>query len=58
MTKKKMMRSERELILADALLCPILEEQARKIGVSIEEYVDRFLEVFYKKPNILPVLKP
>ena len=58
MTKKKMMRSERDLILADALLRLILEEQARKIGVSIEEYVDRFLEVFYKKPNILPVLKP
>ena len=58
MTKKKMMRSERDLILADALLRPILEEQARKIGVSIEEYVDRFLEVFYKKVDILPVLKP
>ena len=45
--------NERELILSDALICAVLEIEAEAIGVTLEEYIDRFLEVFYNKPSKL-----
>ena len=45
--------NERELILSDALICAVLEIEAEAIGVTLEEYIDRFLEVFYKEPSKL-----
>ena len=43
--------NERDLILSDALICSFLKIEADAIGVTLEEYVDRFLEVFYKEPH-------
>lgn len=45
------MRNERDLILSDAVVCSVLKIEADAIGVMLEEYVDRFLEVFYKEPQ-------
>ena len=51
-TKKEMTRkNERRLILSDALLCAILKKEADNVGVTLEEFVDRFLVLFYKDPN-------
>lgn len=54
---KKMIKRERDLILSDALICSFLKTEAEKAGVSMKEYVDRFLEVFYNEPSKLPILK-
>ena len=54
---KSTMRNEREMILADPIICAVLKLEAEKVGVSLEEYVDRFLEVFYNEPQMLqPIL--
>ena len=45
--------NERELILSDSLICAVLEIEAEAIGVTLEEYIDRFLEVFYNEPSKL-----
>ena len=45
--------NERELILSDTLICEVLRIEAESVGVSLEEYVDRFLEVFYNEPGVL-----
>jgi len=42
---------ERDLILSDSIICAVLSVEADAIGVSLEEYVDRFLEAFYKAPK-------
>ena len=47
------MKSEKELILSDAILSAVLKVEAEAVGVTPEEYVDRFLEVFYKEPDRL-----
>ena len=46
-----MMKSEKDLILSDAILSAVLKVEAEAVGVTLEEYVDRFLEVFYKEPE-------
>ena len=50
------MKSEKELILSDPKICAVLRKEAKKANVSLEEYVDRFLEVFYKENYRLPSL--
>ena len=45
------MRNERDLILSDTVVCSVLKIEADAIGVTLEEYVDRFLQVFYKEPE-------
>ena len=45
------MRNERDLILSDAVVCSVLKIEADAIGITLEEYVDRFLEVFYIEPQ-------
>ena len=47
---------ERNLILSDALICSVLSAEAKKSGISLEEYVDKFLDVFYNEPHKLPIL--
>lgn len=48
---------ERELILSDALICSVLAIEAEALGVTLEEYVDRFLEVLSNEPQKLyPIL--
>ncbi len=47
------MKSEKDLILSDAILCAALKVEADAVGVTLEEYVDRFLEIFYKAPEKL-----
>ena len=55
MTSKIM--NERDIILADPIICAVLKIEADKVGVSLEEYIDRFLEVFYNEPQMLqPIL--
>lgn len=44
-------KNERELILSDAILCAVLKIEADAIGATLEEYVERFLEVVYKEPE-------
>ncbi len=53
MSVQTMIRSDKELILSDAIICAVLKVEADKVGVSLEEYVDRFLEVFYNEPHKL-----
>ncbi len=45
------MKNERDVILSDTILCAALKIEADAIGVTLEEYVSRFLEVFYKDPQ-------
>lgn len=47
----KVKKNEKDLIFSDALICSVLKIQADSIGVTLEEYVDRFLEDFYKEPQ-------
>ncbi len=44
-------KNEKNLILSDAIVCAILKVEADLIGITLEEYVDRFLEVFYNEPQ-------
>ena len=54
---KKQITNERDIILADPIICAVLKIEADKVGVSLEEYIDRFLEVFYNEPQMLqPIL--
>ena len=50
---KKQITNERDIILADPIICAVLKIEADKVGVSLEEYIDRFLEVFYNEPQTL-----
>ena len=43
--------NERDLILSDPIICAVLEIEAEKAGVTLEEYVIKFLEVFYQAPQ-------
>lgn len=49
----KTRKNERNLIFSDAVICAVLKIEADSIGVSLEEYIDRFLEVFYEEPEKL-----
>lgn len=42
---------DKELILSDPILCAILSIEAESVGVSLEDYVDRFLDAFYEEPE-------
>lgn len=54
---KKQITNERDIIFADPIICAVLKIEADKVGVSLEEYIDRFLEVFYNEPQMLqPIL--
>ena len=44
---------ERNLILSDCIICSVLSVEAEAVGVTLEEYVDRFLDVFYNEPSRL-----
>ena len=50
------MKNERGIILADPIICAVLKIEADKVGVSLEEYIDRFLEVFYNEPQRLQTI--
>ena len=50
---KNQITNERDIILADPIICAVLKTEADKVGVSLEEYIDRFLEVFYNEPQML-----
>jgi len=55
--QKTMIKNDKDLILSDAIICAVLKLEADKVGVTLEEYVDRFLEVFYNEPHKLqPIL--
>ena len=55
---KNTMKNERDIILADPIICAVLKVEADSVGVSLEQYVDRFLEVFYSNPETLTSLLP
>ena len=46
----KRMNNEKDIILSDAVMCTVLKIEADAVGVSLEEYVNRFLKVFYDDP--------
>lgn len=48
--------TEKDLILSDTLLLSTIKKEAKSVGVSVNEYVDRFLEFFYRSPNSFPAL--
>ena len=49
-------KNDRELILSDSILCAVLSIEAESVDVTLEEYVDRFLEVYYNDPQNLDLL--
>ena len=53
MKSGKARKNERDLILSDTIVCAVLKIEADAIGVTLEEYVDRYLEVFYEDPQKL-----
>ena len=48
-----MMKNDKELILSDTIMCAVLKLEADAVGVTLEEYVDRFLAVFYNESDKL-----
>ena len=53
MSVQTMIKNDKDLILSDTSICAVLKLEADKVGVTLEEYVDRFLEVFYNEPKKL-----
>lgn len=51
-----MINKDKDLILSDALMCAVLKVEADAVGVTLEEYVDKFLEVFYNEPQKLQAI--
>ena len=45
------MKQDKALILSDPILCAVLSVEAESVGVTLEEYIDRFLEAFYSDPE-------
>ncbi|MBQ8858294.1 MAG: hypothetical protein IJ012_00720 [Clostridia bacterium] len=45
------MKNERDFILSDTILCAALKMEADAIGVTLEEYVDKFRAAFYDDPQ-------
>ena len=56
MSTQKMINKDKDLILSDALMCAVLKVEADAVGVTLEEYVDKFLEVFYNEPQKLQAI--
>ena len=52
MLNEMMLKSERELILADPILSAVLKIEAESVGVTVEEYCDCFLQNFYNNPEV------
>lgn len=48
--------TEKETILSDDLVCKVITAEAERVGVTPEDYVDRFLDIFYNSPQKLPKL--
>ena len=44
-------KSEREQMLSDTVLLAVLRLEADALGISAEEYVDKFLDAFYNAPQ-------
>ena len=57
MTSKMIKTADKKLILSDSLLCAVLSIQAESVGVSLEDYVDRFLDAFYQDPASFNLLR-
>ena len=51
MLNETMLKSERELILSDPIICAVLKIEADSVGVTVEEYCDCFLQNFYSHPE-------
>ena len=47
---KETLKNERELILSDPIISAVLKVEAESVGVTVEDYCDRFLESFYENP--------
>lgn len=52
MLNEKAIKSEMGLILSDPIISAALKIEAEGVGVTLEEYCDRFLRSFYENPNI------
>ena len=44
---------EKRLILSDALIVSVIRSEAEKVGVTVEDYVDKFLDIFYNSTEKL-----
>ena len=44
---------EKRLILSDALIVSVIRDEAEKVGVTVEDYVDKFLDIFYNSTEKL-----
>lgn len=53
MLNEMMLKSERELILADPIVSEVLKVEAESVGFTVEEYCDCFLQRFYSNPEAL-----
>ena len=56
MTSRTIKTADKKLILSDPLLCAVLSVEAESVGVSLEDYVDRFLDAFYQDPESFNLL--
>ena len=50
------MKQDKAIILSDPILCAVLSIEAESVGVTLEEYVDRFLDAFYQDPESFNLL--
>ena len=45
------LKREMDMILSDPIVSAVLIAEAESVGVSPQEYVKRFLELYYKEPS-------
>lgn len=45
------LKYEMNMILSDSIVSQVLSLEAESVGVSLEEYVERFLDIFYSEPQ-------
>ena len=51
MTSNMTKKIDKELILSDVIVRAVLSIEADALGVTLEEYVDNFLNTFYAEPS-------
>ena len=56
MLNETTIKNERELILSDPIICAVLQMEADDVGVTVEEYCDRFLKTFYEHPTLFETI--
>ena len=53
MNTTEMIEFDKATIMSDGIMRAVLEVEAESIGVTIEEYVNKLLEIIYRNPQKL-----